>query len=110
MSAVTTSGYKEFGIVMLYWLIDQLHVELKEVLNQADAHLKVIRVTHHFPDNTYPALGLVFDTSFDEYELETLIQETTTRLVQNTPVIELIRFHKNSNIDWKKALEDIMGD
>ncbi len=97
--------YFDFAIAIFYWLIRELHVELKDQL--AGAQIEVIRVEYL---GAYPALGIHYGNSGEVKDLEPLVEATIYRLLQEKPVIELVTFIAASGTDWKEVTTKLMTE
>jgi hypothetical protein len=96
--------YQEYAVILFYWLIQELKVELSQQL--AGAEVEVIQVVHL---GAYPAIGIHFDDmSNNDTSLEELIQVTAEKLLEERPISELIEFIARDKNDWKEITETVM--
>jgi hypothetical protein len=100
--------YFEFAVAIFYWLIQEVHVELKGQL--VGVQIDVIKFVHHSPINAYPALGIHFENPTETRAQAQLIEETMARLLQERSALELVTFIGVNGIDWKELTTKLMSD
>ncbi len=96
----------EFGVAILSWLINKLPAVLKDEIE--DIHMKVFMMTGKF-GGRYPAIAL-YSYTLKFYDARyRLIEETCTRLLKETLMIQFLEYLTEERKDWSAITAELLG-
>ncbi|MDP2307876.1 MAG: hypothetical protein Q8P18_17755 [Pseudomonadota bacterium] len=90
------------GVALLYWLIEQLKLELGPRLDGLE--VEVIRVEYH---GAYPALGVHYREEVGD--IAPLLERTIDRLLRDRPVASFVAFLVDHPADWGEVCTQLLA-
>src|SRR5690606_20846137 len=97
--------YFELAVILLSWLIDELHKELSEELSNAELEI----IADGFMGK-HPILGVHYETTRYDSSLEDLIERTIDKIIRDSKIERLIRYIVRDDKDWSVETQKIMDD
>lgn len=96
--------YFTFAVAILSWLAEQLTVELKEQL--VDAQITVIKAEYL---GAYPCLAIHYDHPAEAQDLAPLVKAGIKGLLENRSILDLMDFIGAGGRDWNMFTTALMS-
>jgi hypothetical protein len=95
-----------FAVAVLRWLIPLLREELPGEL--ATVEIEIVSICRHSPYG-FPGIGLHYREGANPRDLGPLVEATIDRLLNERPVIGLIKVIESNKISWIEEARKIVG-
>ena len=96
--------YFTFAVAIFYWLAEQLSVELKDQLS--DAQITVIKAEYL---GAYPCLAIHYNHPEEAQDLASLVEAAIKRLLENRSALDLVAFIGAGGRDWHMFTAALMS-